>query len=63
MNSNFKPLITLSNINSLPDGHVHSKISFLKSIINEEQNPEIRLMKERMYKLTYTVKNIGIHGE
>jgi hypothetical protein len=35
MYPNIKPLITLSNINSLPDGHLHSKISFLKSVINE----------------------------
>lgn len=63
MKSNHSPLLALSNINYLPDGHVHSKISFLKSIINEEQNPEIKEMKEKMLKLTYTVKNIGVHGE
>ncbi len=42
MNSGLKPWIALSAINTLPDGHLHSKVSFLKSIINEEQNPEIR---------------------
>lgn len=35
MNSSLQPLIALSNINALPDGYLHSKISFLKSVINE----------------------------
>lgn len=63
MKQKLKPLITLSKINAIPDGHLHSKISYLKSIINEQQNPEALEMKERLNKMSYTVKNIGIRGE
>ena len=46
----------------LPDVQIHSKTSFLKKIINQD-TAEVMTMREKIAKLSYTVKIIGVKDE
>ena len=58
---NMKGNLELLDVCKLPDVQLHSKTSFLKSIVNK-QSYQIVNMRENIAKLSYTIKTIGVQG-